>query len=201
MLLARSMPTYRMAMDLSFPNPRAPSCQWPLHRGVGTGKFLPYQALNPCRASHASARFLPLRGHLVRGRRRPGARHPLPLYGLSKPQGLGVRVTVPARVDNFRLVRGTPKVYFKVGDSGNRRVQGFCGECGSPICTHAAEEQPKTYGLRVGCIRERQALTPRKRIWCRSALEWSTDLRGMGGTRARMSRCRRSKSPETSPSE
>jgi len=93
--------------------------------------------------------------------------------------GSAYRVTVPARVEDFRMVRGTPKVYFKVGDSGNRRVQGFCGECGSPIYTHAAEEQPKTYGLRIGCIRERQALTPRKRIWCRSALEWSTDLRGM----------------------
>jgi hypothetical protein len=45
--------------------------------------------------------------------------------------------------------------------------------------THAAEERPQTYGLRVGCIRERQALTPRKRIWCRSALGWSTNLRGM----------------------
>jgi hypothetical protein len=33
--------------------------------------------------------------------------------------------------------------------------------------------------LRVGCIRERDALVPKKRIWCRSALEWSIDLHGM----------------------
>ena len=93
--------------------------------------------------------------------------------------GSAYRVSVPTRAEDFHLVSGTPRVYFKVGDSGRKRAQGFCGDCGSPIYTHAAEERPKTYGLRVGCIRERQALKPRKRIWCKSAMQWSTDLRGM----------------------
>ena len=92
--------------------------------------------------------------------------------------GSAYRVSVPANAKDFRLVNGTPRAYFKVGESGNRRAQGFCGG-GSPIYTHAAEEKPKTYGLRIGCIRERQALTPRKRIWCKSALGWSTNLSGM----------------------
>lgn len=93
--------------------------------------------------------------------------------------GSAYRVSVRARAEDFRLISGSPTVYLKVGDSGKKRAQGFCGNCGSPIYSHAAEEHPKTYGLRVGCIRERQALVPRKRIWCRSALEWSTDLSGI----------------------
>jgi hypothetical protein len=93
--------------------------------------------------------------------------------------GSAYRVTVPARVEDFRLLSGTPKIYFKVGDSGNRRAHAFCANCGSPVYAHAAEDRPKTLGLRVGGIRERQALTPKKRIWCQSALQWSTDLQGM----------------------
>jgi hypothetical protein len=93
--------------------------------------------------------------------------------------GSAYRVTVPARAEDFRLISGTPKVYIKVADSGRRRVQAFCADCGSPIYAHAEEEHPKSYGLRVGCIREREALTPRRRIWCGSALAWSIDLHGM----------------------
>ncbi len=93
--------------------------------------------------------------------------------------GSAYRVTVAANAEDFRLVRGTPKVYFKVGDSGNKRAQAFCGDCGSPMYAHAAVERPETYGLRVGTLREREALVPRRRIWCRSAMGWSTDLGGM----------------------
>lgn len=93
--------------------------------------------------------------------------------------GTAYRVSVPARVEDFRLLRGEPRVYFKVGDSGNRRAQFSCAYCGSPMYTQAAVTHPATYGLRTGCIRERHALVPRQRIWCRSALDWSTDLHGM----------------------
>lgn len=93
--------------------------------------------------------------------------------------GSAYRVTVAASARDFRLVRGTPKVYFKVADSGNRRAQAFCGDCGAPVYAHAAVDSPKSYGLRVGTLREREALVPRKRIWCKSALAWSTRLAGM----------------------
>jgi hypothetical protein len=88
-------------------------------------------------------------------------------------------VTVAATAGGFRLIRGSPKIYVKVGDSGNKRAHAFCGECGSHLYSHAAVEKPERMGLRVGCLQERTALVPRKRIWCRSALAWSDDLRGM----------------------
>lgn len=93
--------------------------------------------------------------------------------------GSAYRVSVPAIAETFRLIRGKPTVYFKVGASGNRRAQAFCPTCGSSMYTHADEAAPRTYGLRVGCIRERKLLVPDKRIWCSSLLEWSVDLRGV----------------------
>jgi hypothetical protein len=95
-----------------------------------------------------------------------------------KLTGSAYRVSVPTPRESFRLMRGEPRIYIKVGDSGARRVQAFCADCGSPLYTQAAEN-PTTYGLRVGCIEERHALVPTKRIWCRSTLDWSVDLRGL----------------------
>jgi hypothetical protein len=93
--------------------------------------------------------------------------------------GTAYRVTVSAGAEGFRLLRGSPKIYVKVGDSGNKRAHGFCAECGSHLYSHAAVEKPERLGLRVGCLRERTALVPRKRIWCKSALSWSESLHGM----------------------
>jgi hypothetical protein len=36
--------------------------------------------------------------------------------------------------------------------------------------------------LRVGSIEQRAQLVPRKQIWCRSALDWSSDLTALPGT-------------------
>ena len=93
--------------------------------------------------------------------------------------GAAYRVTVAASMKSFRLIRGSPKTYVKVADSGNRRAQVFCADCGSHLYAHAAVENPERLGIRVGCLQERAALVPRKRIWCSSALPWSENLAGM----------------------
>jgi hypothetical protein len=90
--------------------------------------------------------------------------------------GSAFRVSVGAPAETFKLLAGAPKKYVKTAESGNRRVQAFCGECGSPIYSSAIENPPM-YSLRVGGLRERDQLPPRKQIWCRSSLGWSTDLR------------------------
>jgi hypothetical protein len=95
-----------------------------------------------------------------------------------KLTGSAYRVSVPAQEGSLRLLAGTPSVYVKVGDSGSRRVQEFCPNCGSPLFTYDADA-PKVFGLRVGCIDERAALTPRKQKWCRSALPWTESLAGL----------------------
>jgi hypothetical protein len=85
--------------------------------------------------------------------------------------GSAFRTAVPARKDVFRLLTGTPKIYVKTAESGNRRVQSFCAECGSPIYSSAVTDPP-VFMLRVGTIRQRADLAPKSRIWCRSALGW-----------------------------
>ena len=95
-----------------------------------------------------------------------------------KLTGSAYRVSVPANEGSLRLTSGDPSVYVKIGDSGSRRAQAFCSNCGSPLYTYDADH-PTVYGLRVGCIDERAALAPRKQKWCRSALEWSQSLAGL----------------------
>ena len=93
--------------------------------------------------------------------------------------GSAYRVTVPAKAQDFHLIQGSPKIYIKLADSGNKRALAFCVNCGSPLYSHADVDNPKSYGLRVGCLQEREALVPSKRIWCESALKWSNDLSGI----------------------
>ena len=95
-----------------------------------------------------------------------------------KLTGSAYRVSVPANEGSFRLTSGKPSIYTKVGDSGSRRAQAFCPDCGSPLYTYDAD-RPKIHGLRVGCIDEREALVPRRQKWCRSALKWTGSLAAM----------------------
>jgi hypothetical protein len=92
--------------------------------------------------------------------------------------GSAYRVSVPADEGSLRLISGQPAIYVKLGDSGAKRAQAFCANCGSPLYTYDAD-RPRVYGLRVGCIAEREALVPRKQKWCRSALRWTESLAGI----------------------
>jgi hypothetical protein len=84
-------------------------------------------------------------------------------------------IQVPAAT--FKL-RGTPKVYIKTAESGNRRAQAFCPECGSRLWA-AAEKDTPVYNLRIGSVRQRAQLPPKTQVWCQSALPWSANLAGV----------------------
>jgi hypothetical protein len=92
--------------------------------------------------------------------------------------GGAYRVSVPARREAFTLTAGTPRIYVKTADSGNKRVQAFCETCASPVYSSAVEDPP-FYSLRVGCLDERASLAPRKQIWCDSALDWAMDIEAL----------------------
>jgi hypothetical protein len=90
--------------------------------------------------------------------------------------GSPYRIVAPAEAARFERLRGKPTVYIKTADSGNRWAIAFCPTCGTPI--YAAEaENPTSYSLRVGTLRERALLEPKLQIWCASALPWAMDLR------------------------
>jgi len=70
--------------------------------------------------------------------------------------GTAFRVSVPATKENFQLT-GNLKIYVKTAESGAKRAQGFCAECGTPIYATAAEN-PQIINIRVGTARQRAEL-------------------------------------------
>jgi len=92
--------------------------------------------------------------------------------------GSAYRVNVPAPKHAFELRGGKPKMYVKTAESGNKRAQAFCPECGTPIYS-AAPDNPQFYMLRIGTVRQRDQLRPKSQQWCRSALDWAMDLSGL----------------------
>jgi hypothetical protein len=95
--------------------------------------------------------------------------------------GSAFRVSVPAPRESFRLLSGQPKEYVKTADSGAKRAHAFCPNCGTPVYAKAAIGETPAYSLRVGCLKQKAQLPPQRRIWCKSALEWSQNVSGILG--------------------
>ena len=85
-------------------------------------------------------------------------------------------VVIAPHENAFRLLSGEPKIYVKTGESGTKRVQSFCPECGTPIYSSTIADGPKVYGVRVGTSRQRDQLVPKTQLWCRSSQRWLADL-------------------------
>lgn len=88
--------------------------------------------------------------------------------------GSAFRTVVVAPIATFK-VKGVPKGYVKVAQSGNRRVQMFCPECGTPLYA-CAPENPQSVSIRLGCVEQRAQLKPSGQIWTRSAMSWLAEL-------------------------
>jgi len=95
--------------------------------------------------------------------------------------GSAFRVVVPSPSAVFRLLTGKPTTYVKTAESGTKRRHAFCPTCGSPVYACADVEEPPTYSLRLGCLRERAQLRPSRQIWCQSALAWVKHLADVPG--------------------
>jgi hypothetical protein len=91
--------------------------------------------------------------------------------------GSAFRISVPVAGATFKMT-GQPTTYLKTtAESGTPRLHAFCSRCGAPIyATSPGEGVQPTYSLRVGMLRQRDQLRPKKQIWWRSARPWVTDL-------------------------
>ena len=72
-----------------------------------------------------------------------------------------------------------PKIYVKTAESGARRLQAFCADCGSPLYATSEDGPDRTFGLRIGVLTQRAQLEPRRQFWHRSAMPWLPDLPGV----------------------
>ncbi len=93
--------------------------------------------------------------------------------------GTAFRTVAPTRADTFKLLSGTPKSYVKTSESGNRRAQTFCPDCGTPIYSAPADGGTSVVALRVGALRQRDSLAPMNQLWFRSSLSWLDQMRTM----------------------
>jgi hypothetical protein len=94
--------------------------------------------------------------------------------------GSAFRVSMPVKGDVFK-VSGKPTIYIKTtAESGNPRAQAFCPTCGAALySTTPGEGQQAMYIVRVGILRQRDQLTPKRQIWWRSARDWVSGLDGI----------------------
>ena len=88
-----------------------------------------------------------------------------------KLTGTAFRTNIASLPGTFRFKSGTPKIYIKTAESGNKRAHAFCPECGTPIFATAVTD-PRVYSISLGTARQRADLQPRQQLWTRSALGW-----------------------------
>ena len=90
--------------------------------------------------------------------------------------GAPLRAVIISRPGTFVLLSGKPTEYRKIADSGNVRVQGFCPKCGTALYATSIDDEPKAYNVRLGALRQRNELVPRRQIFVRSQQAWVNDL-------------------------
>ncbi|MGO2012538.1 MAG: GFA family protein [Pseudoalteromonas sp.] len=86
------------------------------------------------------------------------------------------RTVVMSQPNAVTFTATTPKEYIKVAESGNKRAQGVCGNCGTSLYATSVGAGDKVYGLRLGAVQEREQLIPKAQIWCRSSPFWLKEL-------------------------
>jgi hypothetical protein len=90
--------------------------------------------------------------------------------------GAPLRAVIVTRPGTFVLLSGEPTEYRKTAESGAVRPQGFCPHCGTAIYSTSVGDDPKAYNVRVGVLRQRNELVPRRQLFVRSQQAWVNDL-------------------------
>jgi hypothetical protein len=90
--------------------------------------------------------------------------------------GCAYRTVAFTTPEDFKLLSGTPKTYVKTAQSGTKRAQTFCPNCGTPIYSANAGNTPGPLGIRLGTARQRAALVPKTQYWTGSAMPWVKDV-------------------------
>jgi hypothetical protein len=93
--------------------------------------------------------------------------------------GAPMRAVIVTRPGTFVLLSGRPKEYLKTADRGAVRPQAFCPQCGTAIYSTSVGDDPKPYNVRVGVLRQRYELVPRRQLFVQCQQAWVYDLTAM----------------------
>ncbi|HEY2367513.1 MAG TPA: GFA family protein [Polyangiaceae bacterium] len=87
--------------------------------------------------------------------------------------GSAFRTTVRSLPGKFEIKTGSPTIYIKkTAESGNPREHAFCPRCGTSIYATTVSGDARPYSVRLGTLRPRGAITPKRQIWMRSRAAW-----------------------------
>jgi len=96
--------------------------------------------------------------------------------------GSAFRTTVRAAPGTFAITSGSPTLYVKTtAESGNKREHAFCPRCGTSVYAASVGAEPRTYSLRFGTLKQKDAIAPKRQIWTRSRVKWLGELSGVQG--------------------
>ena len=85
------------------------------------------------------------------------------------------RAVAIAKAENFEM-EGKPVEYVKIADSGNKRLQAFCGACGTHL--YATDEERRGFNIRTGFLDQHETLVPLKHIFAESSPGWLHEMDG-----------------------
>jgi hypothetical protein len=94
--------------------------------------------------------------------------------------GAPMRAVVAAAPEGFTL-QGETRRYVKVAQSGRRRAQVFCPECGTPLFATDPDAAAPVI-IRLGCVAQRAELAPAAQIWTAAAMPWLPGLAAVPGS-------------------
>lgn len=86
-----------------------------------------------------------------------------------KMSGAPLRAIAIAPANNVTIY-GKPKEYIKIADSGNKRIQAFCENCGTQL--FATDMNKKKFNIRVGFLEQRKELEPKNHVYTNSSVSW-----------------------------
>jgi hypothetical protein len=90
-----------------------------------------------------------------------------------KFSGAPFRAVAVIAADDVKI-SGSVTEFLKIAESGNERVQGFCGKCGSHL--YATDPAKTLFMIRTGCLDQHHELIPAKHIFGKSAVEWVGEI-------------------------
>src|SRR5205823_15079126 len=72
--------------------------------------------------------------------------------------------------------RGATRLTVRSSTPRTLHRKAFCPHCGTAIYATSTGDEPKAYNVRVGALRQRNELVPRRQIFVRSQQTWVNDF-------------------------